>query len=73
MITAGADKGNPFSPFPNGVEVGFGQTTTDRKISTVDFVAAKTFAHPPRSDGPIKLSAAIGLGRPLQTETKGRR
>ena len=73
MIIAGADKGNPFSPFPTEFGGSLDQTTTDRKIGTIDFIIAKAQAQSPRSTSPCELSVFIERRRLPPTKAKGRR
>lgn len=73
MIIAGADKGNPFSPFPNEFEETSGQTTTDRKVATVDYIITTACTQSPRSTSPYELSASIGHHRLPSMNPKWRR
>lgn len=72
MIIAGANKENPFFPFPNEFYGNSGLATKTKKISIVDLIVANAFPQTPRPNCPIKLSASVDHCRALLTDAKRR-
>ncbi len=73
MIIAGADKGNPLSPFPREFERSSGQTATSRKNSVAHFISGEAPARSTGRNSQVPLSVPFGRYPSPSAEAKVRR